>query len=73
MKAAGMKVLRTWVTGHAAGQKGSDSREVPDLEHNGLGTYDDTILNQLDQLMVSSKGSMLMQYQLYSLYDSFSY
>ncbi|KAF5360071.1 hypothetical protein D9758_007553 [Tetrapyrgos nigripes] len=54
MKAAGMKVLRTWVTGHAAGQKGSDNQAVPDLEHNGLGTYDDTILNQIDQLMVDA-------------------
>jgi mannan endo-1,4-beta-mannosidase len=46
------QVLRTWVTGHDAGQKGSNSRAVPDLEHNGIGTYDDTILDQIDQLMV---------------------
>ncbi|KAK7033943.1 hypothetical protein VNI00_012570 [Paramarasmius palmivorus] len=49
-----MKVLRTWVTGHDAGQKGSNSRAVPDLEHNGIGTYDDTILDQIDQLMVDA-------------------
>ncbi|THU76946.1 hypothetical protein K435DRAFT_121856 [Dendrothele bispora CBS 962.96] len=54
MKAAGMKVLRTWVSGHAAGQKGSNSAAVNDLEHNGLGTYDDAILNQIDRLMVDA-------------------
>ncbi|ESK91570.1 glycoside hydrolase family 5 protein [Moniliophthora roreri MCA 2997] len=54
MQAAGMKVLRTWVTGHDAGQKGSNSRAVPDLEHNGIGTYDETILDQIDQLMVDA-------------------
>ncbi|KIK55243.1 glycoside hydrolase family 5 protein [Collybiopsis luxurians FD-317 M1] len=54
MQAAGMKVLRTWVTGHAAGQKGSDNVAVPDLEANGIGNYDDTILNMIDQLMVDA-------------------
>ncbi|KAJ8094978.1 hypothetical protein PM082_010195 [Marasmius tenuissimus] len=53
MKAAGMKVLRTWVTGHTAGQKNSSNTDIPDLEHNGIGTYDDKILDQIDQLMVS--------------------
>ncbi|THU90780.1 hypothetical protein K435DRAFT_841290, partial [Dendrothele bispora CBS 962.96] len=52
MKSAGMKVLRTWVSGHTAGQKGSNSAAVNDLEHDGLGTYDDAILKQIDQLMV---------------------
>ncbi|KAJ7094208.1 hypothetical protein C8R44DRAFT_749708 [Mycena epipterygia] len=51
MQAAGMKVLRTWVTGLGAGQKASDSIAVPDLEANGIGNYDDTVLNMIDQLM----------------------
>ncbi|KAJ3782161.1 glycoside hydrolase family 5 protein [Lentinula aff. detonsa] len=54
MQAAGMKVLRTWVSGQSAGQKGSDSVAVPDLEANGIGNYDDTILNLIDQLMVDA-------------------
>ncbi|KAJ7726269.1 glycoside hydrolase superfamily [Mycena maculata] len=54
MKASGMKVLRTWVSGAAAGQKGSDNIDVPDLEANGIGRYDDTILTAIDQLMVDA-------------------
>ncbi|KAH7878812.1 glycoside hydrolase family 5 protein [Lentinula edodes] len=54
MQAAGMKVLRTWVSGQTAGQKKSDSVAVPDLEANGIGNYDDTILNLIDQLMVDA-------------------
>ncbi|KAJ6449376.1 glycoside hydrolase family 5 protein [Mycena sanguinolenta] len=54
MQAAGMKVLRTWVTGLGAGQKASDSISVPDLEANGIGNYDDTVLNLIDQLMVDA-------------------
>ncbi|KAJ6562737.1 glycoside hydrolase family 5 protein [Mycena vulgaris] len=54
MQAAGMKVLRTWVTGHAAGQKNSNNIAVADLEAKGIGSYDDTILNMIDQLMVEA-------------------
>ncbi|KAJ7509047.1 glycoside hydrolase family 5 protein [Mycena galericulata] len=54
MQAAGMKVLRTWVTGVGAGQKDSDNIAVPDLEANGIGNYDDTVLNLIDQLMVDA-------------------
>ncbi|TFK39569.1 glycoside hydrolase [Crucibulum laeve] len=54
MKVAGMKVLRTWVTGHEAGQKGSSTTKIVDLEANGIRNYDDTILDQIDQLMVDA-------------------
>ncbi|KAJ7167988.1 glycoside hydrolase family 5 protein [Mycena filopes] len=54
MQAAGMKVLRTWVTGIAAGQKASNNIFVPDLEAGGIGQYDDTVLNHIDQLMVDA-------------------
>lgn len=40
------------MTGHSAGQKGSDNAAVNDLEANGLGNYNDTILTLIDQLMV---------------------
>jgi len=53
MADAGMPVLRTWITGHSAGQKGSSNEEIADLEAGGLGNYDNTkILEQIDQLMV---------------------
>ncbi|KAJ7491757.1 glycoside hydrolase family 5 protein [Mycena galericulata] len=52
MQSAGMRVLRTFVTGVPAGQKTSDSIAVPDLEANGIGDYDDTVLDLIDQLMV---------------------
>ncbi|KAJ4470209.1 glycoside hydrolase family 5 protein [Lentinula aciculospora] len=54
MQTAGMKVLRTWVSGQSAGQKGSDSIAVSDLEANGIGNYNDTILDLIDQLMVDA-------------------
>lgn len=44
--------MRTWVTGHEAGQKGSNNQKVLDLEANGIRNYDDTILDLIDQLMV---------------------
>ncbi|TFK50436.1 glycoside hydrolase [Heliocybe sulcata] len=52
MSDAGMKVLRTWVTGIPSGQKASDNTAVGDLEHNGLGNYDDKVLDLIDQTMV---------------------
>ncbi|EPQ51226.1 glycoside hydrolase [Gloeophyllum trabeum ATCC 11539] len=52
MSDAGMKVLRTWVTGLDAGQKDSDNSAVGDLEHGGLGNYDDHVLDLIDQTMV---------------------
>ncbi|KAF7351808.1 hypothetical protein MVEN_01141700 [Mycena venus] len=54
MQAAGMKVLRTWVTGVGAGQKASNNIAVPDLEANGIGNYNDAVLNLIDQLMVDA-------------------
>ncbi|KAJ7321362.1 glycoside hydrolase family 5 protein [Mycena albidolilacea] len=54
MQTIGMKVLRTWVTGFGAGQKDSTNVEVHDLEANGLGTYNETVLNLIDQLMVDA-------------------
>ncbi|KAF8146714.1 glycoside hydrolase, partial [Mycena galopus ATCC 62051] len=60
MQTAGMKVLRTWVTGFGAGQKASDNVAVNDLEANGLGTYNDTVLDLIDQLMVRPKKLMAL-------------
>ncbi|KAJ7633671.1 hypothetical protein DFH06DRAFT_1337156 [Mycena polygramma] len=54
MKSAGMKVLRTRVAAVGAGEKTSKNVAVRDLEANGIGKYDDTILNMIDQLMVDA-------------------
>ncbi|KAJ7899213.1 hypothetical protein B0H14DRAFT_2556780 [Mycena olivaceomarginata] len=52
MQAAGMKVLHTWATGIGAGQKASNNISVCDLEVNGIGNYDDTVMNLIDQLVM---------------------
>ncbi|KAH7097923.1 glycoside hydrolase family 5 protein [Auriculariales sp. MPI-PUGE-AT-0066] len=54
MKNADMKVLRTFVQGVSAGAKNSSNGDLPDLEPNAIGEYDDTILNAIDQLMVEA-------------------
>ncbi|KAJ6552845.1 hypothetical protein B0H19DRAFT_1210978 [Mycena capillaripes] len=66
MQAAGMKVLRTWVGGLHAGQKASTNIAVPDLEANGIGSYDDTVLNLIDQLMVDSHARVCHNRDLFS-------
>lgn len=42
------------MSGNSASQKGSGSIAVPDLESGGIGKYDDTILDKIDQLMVDA-------------------
>ncbi|KAJ6549738.1 hypothetical protein B0H19DRAFT_1264650 [Mycena capillaripes] len=58
MQAAGMTVLRTWVTGHTANEKASNSVAGEALCYviiaNGLGVYNDTVLTLIDQLMVDA-------------------
>jgi len=46
------QVLRVFVNGVTAGQKGSTNVAIPDLEAKGFAQWDDTILNAIDQLMV---------------------
>ncbi|EIW75190.1 glycoside hydrolase family 5 protein [Coniophora puteana RWD-64-598 SS2] len=67
MSDAGMKVLRTFVQGVPAGQKGSDNIQVNDVEGNGIGQWDDTILNAIDELMVLAQGYGVKL--LISMYD----
>lgn len=47
-----VQVLRVFVNGVTAGQKGSTNVVIPDLEAKGFAQWDDTILNAIDQLMV---------------------
>ncbi|KAJ7305427.1 hypothetical protein DFH08DRAFT_976355 [Mycena albidolilacea] len=61
MQAAGMKVLRPWVTGVGAGQRASNNIALRDLEANGIGNYDDTVLNWIDRFTYRyGHGLMLM-------------
>ncbi|KAK4055925.1 hypothetical protein OIO90_002918 [Microbotryomycetes sp. JL221] len=55
VKNAGFKVIRIFVAFVGHGNKGSNSIEVPDLEPNEVGSYDDTVLYKIDQLMYECK------------------
>ncbi|GAA6047105.1 hypothetical protein JCM3770_004199 [Rhodotorula araucariae] len=55
IKGAGFKVVRIFIASVYANNKGCSSRAVNDLEHSAVGTYDDTILELIDQLMVECK------------------
>ncbi|GAA6042578.1 hypothetical protein JCM8097_003140 [Rhodosporidiobolus ruineniae] len=52
IKAGGFKVVRIFVASVLQNNKGSNNAHVNDLEPNQVGTYDDTILTLIDQLMV---------------------
>lgn len=51
MQAAGMRSLRIFISSTGDGDKGSSARAVDDLEKSAVGTYDDAILAQIDDLM----------------------
>ncbi|GAA5992473.1 hypothetical protein JCM11641_000833 [Rhodosporidiobolus odoratus] len=52
IKGGGFKVVRIFVASVEGNNKGSGNAGVRDLEAGGVGTYDDTILEKIDQLMV---------------------
>jgi len=54
MKNADMKLLRIFIARVAAGNKGTSSAGVSDLETVSVGSYDDTILRMIDQLAVEA-------------------
>ena len=51
MHDAGMKVVRIFISGVGRGAKGSSATDVPDLEPETVGVYNDTILERVDQLL----------------------
>ncbi|CEQ43083.1 SPOSA6832_04978 [Sporobolomyces salmonicolor] len=51
IKAGGFKVVRIFVAGVGANNKGSGNAAVNDVEPDTVGTYSDTILGLIDQLM----------------------
>jgi aryl-phospho-beta-D-glucosidase BglC (GH1 family) len=55
MQSAGMKVLRVWLDGQSTSTtKGTTITSYPSLETSAVGTYDDTVLNLLDDVMVDA-------------------
>jgi len=62
MQSAGMTVIRIFISAVAANNKGSNNVAVNDVEVDYIGTYDDTILTQVDQLMyeASQRGMKLL-------------
>ncbi|KAL8283497.1 hypothetical protein RQP46_005600 [Phenoliferia psychrophenolica] len=58
----GFSTVRVFIASVYAGNKGSNNIKVDDLEPNQIGTYDDTILTLVDQLMLecSSRGLKLV-------------
>lgn len=54
VKAANLKYVRLFISYTPANNKNTGSREMPDIEPVTVGTYDDTQLNAIDQLMVEA-------------------
>ncbi|EGN98370.1 glycoside hydrolase family 5 protein [Serpula lacrymans var. lacrymans S7.3] len=55
LQSAGMKVLRVWLDGQSTTQKGTNIDPFPDLEPNVIGTYNDTVLERLDDFMIDAQ------------------
>ncbi|KAH8918707.1 glycoside hydrolase family 5 protein [Atractiella rhizophila] len=62
LKDLGATTLRIFITSIYAGNKGSNNQAANDVEHNGVGKYDDHILVMVDKLMVeaSARGIKLI-------------
>ncbi|KAF2138607.1 glycoside hydrolase family 5 protein [Aplosporella prunicola CBS 121167] len=54
LQSAGIKVLRVWLDGQTETQKGTNIVPFPSLEPNAIGTYNDTVLERLDDVMVKA-------------------
>lgn len=55
LQSAGVKVIRVWLDGQSGSPKGSTITPFPDLEPNQIGSYDDTVLNLMDTVMINAK------------------
>ncbi|GAA6062490.1 hypothetical protein JCM10212_001863 [Sporobolomyces blumeae] len=62
IKGGGFSVVRIFLAGVGANNKGSGNPAVPDLEPDKVGEYDDTILYKIDKLMAdcADRGLKLM-------------
>ena len=54
VKAANLKFVRLFISYTVANNKNTGSLEMPDVEPKEVGTYDDTQLRAIDQLMVEA-------------------
>lgn len=54
LQSAGVKVLRVWLDGESSGQKGTTFPTYSSLEPETVGTYDDQVLNLLDDVMYNA-------------------
>ena len=54
LQSAGVKVLRVWLDGESSGQKGTTFPSYSSLEPETVGTYDDQVLNLLDDVMYNA-------------------
>ncbi|KAH7919242.1 glycoside hydrolase family 5 protein [Leucogyrophana mollusca] len=54
LQSAGLKVLRVWLDGQSETQKGTPINPFPDLEPVTIGTYNDTVLDRLDDFMLDA-------------------
>lgn len=50
-----MSVLRVWLDGQGGSPKGTKIDPYGGLEPNNAGTFDDTVLNRLDDFMIDAK------------------
>eukprot|EP01121_Diplochlamys_sp_Union-15-3_P018219 TRINITY_DN65_c0_g1_i1.p1 TRINITY_DN65_c0_g1~~TRINITY_DN65_c0_g1_i1.p1 ORF type:complete len:363 (-),score=44.05 TRINITY_DN65_c0_g1_i1:119-1207(-) len=56
LQSAGIKVLRVWLDGQNSGStKNTTIKSFPDLEPYQVGSYDDTVLNLVDDLMITAR------------------
>ncbi|BGP53901.1 hypothetical protein JCM8202_006094 [Rhodotorula sphaerocarpa] len=55
IKSGGFSAVRIFIASVGSNNKGSSSQAVSDLESRDVGSYDDTILYLIDQLMVECK------------------
>jgi mannan endo-1,4-beta-mannosidase len=54
LASADVKVLRVWLDGQSESQKGTSINAYPELEDT-IGTYDDTVLERYDDLMLNAR------------------
>ncbi|KAJ5677067.1 glycoside hydrolase family 5 protein [Penicillium maclennaniae] len=54
LESAGVKVLRVWLDGQSSEQKGTKINTFSGLESDSRGTWDDTVLNRLDDVMYNA-------------------
>ncbi|KIJ62581.1 glycoside hydrolase family 5 protein [Hydnomerulius pinastri MD-312] len=55
LQGTGVKVLRVWLDGQSQSQKGTTIDPFPDLEPVTIGTYNDTVLERLDDFMIDAQ------------------